>query len=52
MNAKRDPRVLLGWFSPPQSARVMMELDEGEYFDIFPVFCTANIPVEVSLYAP
>jgi len=22
----------------------MLELDEDEYFDIFPVFCTANIP--------
>jgi len=30
----------------------MLELDKDEYFDIFPVFYTANIPVEVSLYAP
>jgi hypothetical protein len=30
----------------------MLELGEDEYFDIFPVFCAANIPVEVSLYAP
>jgi len=30
----------------------MFELDEDECFDIFPVFCAANIPVEVSLYGP
>jgi hypothetical protein len=30
----------------------MLELDEDECFDIFPVFCVANIPVEVSLYGP
>ena len=31
----------------PSPDIVMSDFDDGDYFDIFPVFCTANVPTEV-----